>query len=348
MKYYRPVPIKSDGHFYNEIVTTLLEKEGWHALGFKFWRPYELYRNRRKCQMIHMHWPESFWRSESKIISQIKAIWFQLIFYLSKPMGYKWGFYVHNVIPHYMVKLPNLERRMRLFILKNFDLIIGLAYNTKNDLELAFGTSGKKYVLCLHGSYVDSYPITKSRKNFRKEYGVPPKAKVVLFMNNDIGRKNKGTNEFTDALTKIAEMGDIHLLMTGSKPKELEQLVKNQNFQFIDGRIPDEEMGSLLNSVDHLFLNYKSITTSGMFFLSVAFNLPIIVPNLPFFRLHSSNKTSFFYNYNYPLDNQLKSIFNKINEGWIADDSEFEIMKADYNFERSAKINAKAFDEISY
>ena len=31
-------------------------------------------------------------------------------------------------------------------ILKNFDLVIGLSYNTKNDLELAFGTSGKKYV----------------------------------------------------------------------------------------------------------------------------------------------------------------------------------------------------------
>ena len=34
---------------------------------------------------------------------------------------------------------------MRKFILRSFDLVLGVSLNAKNDLKLAFGTEGKKY-----------------------------------------------------------------------------------------------------------------------------------------------------------------------------------------------------------
>ena len=345
MKYYRPVPLTVEGNPIIDILTNNLSESGWSPMSFKFWRIGDLIINRKNCEIIHLHWPEGFWRSDHVLTCYIKALfWFIPIFYIARLMGYKWVFSAHNVIPHYKVRSPSLERLMRRFILKNFDLVIGLAFNTKTDLELAFGMSGKKYILALHGVY-DCLPKSENRGEFRDKLGISENAKIILSINS-FGRENKGVDELINEWEKIEDKGDIHLLITGMKPLNYEELINDRHLHFIEGHISDEEFGNLLSSVDFMLLNYKNITTSGMYFMTIAYDLPIIAPNLPFFKLHSSDKTTLFFDYNESLGSQIVEIFNKINSGWKPDFEEFDKLKKIYDMEVSAKIISKAFNSL--
>ena len=345
--YYRPFPFTQNENLYIDILCKFLKNESWHPINFKFWNPISVFRNRNNCKIITMHWPEGFWRSKALLKCYIKAAWFIFIFFIAKLCGYKWVFYAHNIVPHYSVKSVFLERLMRKFILRSFDLVLGVSLNTKNDLKLAFGTEGKKYELCMHGAYVDSYKINISRDEFRKKFNIDQNAKIILVMNNQSKKRtNRQVNEIIDSWLNLKNSYNVNLLMTGDKPKRMDDLIEKGNFYFIEGRIKDELLGDLFNSVDFLFLNYSHITTSGMFFLSIAFDLPTIVPNLPFFKLQANSKTTLFFNYHYPLKLQLNNIIQIIEDGWEPDLNEFIIMREKYNFEQSAKINANAFQSI--
>lgn len=346
MPNYRPAPFELESNYFLEFLIKQLKNYGWTPVTFKYWRVSELFKNRKKCEIIYLHWPEAFWRSNNKVLCWFKAFRFIFIFYVANLMGYKWAFSAHNVIPHYKVHSYLLERVMRYFILKNFDLVIGHAYNTKNDLELAFGTSGKKYALALHGTYENCYPIENERIDFRREHNLPEDAKIILIINT-LKRENKGLDELTNAWLSIKNYDKVHLLVTGIRPANYETLRKNRHFHFIEGRIPNKNMGNLLNAVDFMFLNYKNITTSGMFFLSVTFNLPIITSNIPFFKLHSSEKTAIFFDYNQPLIEQIDLIITQINDAWRPDVIEFSKLRNTYKHSISAKIINRVFNEIT-
>lgn len=348
MYYYRPAPLDmEDNHFLN-LFKTSLQHEGWCPLDFKFWSIRELFQNRDKCKLIHMHWPEGFWRSDNVLLCLVKACWFIGIFYISKLFNYKWAWSAHNVVPHLGVRSYRLERWMRVFILKHFDLIIGLAYNTKNDLELAYGTSGKRYILGLHGTYEQSYPVTMSKEEFRQKLNIPLASKVILAMNT-MGRDNKGTDDLLTAWLEVDDKADVCLLLTGVKPSNLSALEKRKNFRYIEGKIPNEMMGNLFTSVDFLFLNYKSITTSGAFLLAVTFDLPTIVPNLPFFKLHASDKVALFFDYNEPLSNQIAKLVDNITgKSWQVDFDALQQIKENHNTQKAAKTISTAFYSLLY
>lgn len=326
-------------------MTKYLSKAGWKPLDFRYWRVRDLLKNMGRCQIIQIHWPEVFWRSDNIAISMLKALFFVCIYFQAKLFGYKWVFFAHNVIPHYKVRSPGLERTMRLFILKHFDLVIGLASNTKNDLELAFGMSGKKYILAPLGIYDDIYPISINRETLCKEYSIPNDAKIIISL-NAMARNNKGVGDLLSTWPKIVDYGRVHLLATGIKPDNYDELIENEHFHFIEGHISDKLFGSFLNAADFMFLNYKSITTSSMFTLALTFKLPLIAPNLPFFKLHSSEKTTLYFDYNYTLENQIDPIIDMINSGWQPDSGEFQKMLERHDNKKSIIIIARAFDEL--
>lgn len=346
LKSYRPSPTKLEGNFFIEILTKHLRNEGWSAINFKFWRFSHLLKYRNKCKIIHLHWPESFWRSKTLPFVYLKSIRFILVFYFSTILGYKWVFSAHNVIPHYKVKSQILERFMRYFILKKFDLVIGLAYNTKNDLKLVYGTSGKKYILALHGTYENYYPVKKTKKDFRTEKKIPLES-ITILITNSSGRNNKGTEELLNILQNSKHTRKIHFIITGEKPQNYSELITKGNFTIIPGKVPDEELGTLFSSIDYLFLNYKYITTSGLFFLAVTFGIPVIAPSLPFFVMHTNPNTAILYDYNQPITEQLDIVLRKINEGWKKDEKEMEKLKKQYDNYRSAKIIAENYKLIS-
>lgn len=109
MNYFRPAPLDCEGNPIISLMNEHLRRNGWEPLNFKFWKCKELYLNRNRCHLIHMHWPEGFWRSNYKVISWLKALRFVMVFIVGKSLGYNFVWSAHNTFPHYKVSSPLLE-----------------------------------------------------------------------------------------------------------------------------------------------------------------------------------------------------------------------------------------------
>ena len=120
-------------------------------------------------------------------------------------------------------------------------------------------------------------------------------------------------------------------MLTGIRPKEITELNKDKNFTFIEGSLSEQYLSDLFSTVDFLFLNYKSITNSGQFYLATNYSLPVIAPDLDFFKMHSSQKTSILFESNKELSMQIDNIIDKIEKGWAFDAKEMERMNFNYD-----------------
>ena len=198
---------------------------------------------------------------------------------------------------------------MRKFILNNFDAVIGMSHNTKEDLISEFGICGKKYIEAVHGHYENFYSVKLTEKQFRKGLGIPKKSKIFLLMNS-INRENRKADDVIGIWNKMNS--DSYLIAVGRFSDLRKNELKNKNIIFVDGPIEDHKLGSYFQYSDHLFLNYDFITTSGLFFLAMTFELNVIAPDLPFFKQHSTPETVTFFNSKKPLISQWNELQKKL------------------------------------
>ncbi len=344
VRYYRPAPVELEGNEIYALMLEHLEDEGYKPLRFSFWRFGALWSNRKRCCIIHTHWPEGIWRSKHAPICYILAFRFLLVYAFSRLLGYRWVWSAHNVIPHYQVRAPLLERIMRLFMLHYFDLIIGLSDNTQADLKLAFGSCGRSYIKALHGTYDDVYPVHRSRQDVRRALDIPENATVLLVMNGT-QRDNRGIREFIEAWERVENKGSLYLVVTGEIPNGF-KFVNSDRSKFIAGRVDKEELGSVFCAVDFLVLNYSSITTSGLFYLALTFKLPVIAPRIPFFRCHGDERVTLFIEPDELLDDQFIDLIDKIENGWRADPTVFSSIKKRHSHAEAARKIAAAFRSL--
>lgn len=320
-----------------------MKQFGWEASDFKYWKVRELFNNRGQCRIIHIHWPEAFWRKSSKPLVITFAAFFIIIFYLGRLLKYKWVWTAHNVIPHNSVTLPRLELIMRKFIISNFDAVIGMAHNAKSDLIKTFGNSGKQYVEAIHGNYEDYYPVELSRDQFLAQLNIPDGVRIFLVMNT-IPRDNRGVEEIVDMWCKYNP--EDYLLIAGNKPGNFKSNGNCSKIIFYNGKIANDLIGSFFTYSDYLILNYKHITTSGLFFLALTFELPVIAPDLPFFCMHSSKNTAILYRSNRTIFDEWPRIIKQINSNRKNIDNDFIQYKDLYSFKSAAKHTAELYKEL--
>lgn len=346
INYYRPAPYNLTGNPYIEILKNNLRELGWVALDFKYWRIFELWRNRKKCHLIHIHWPEAYWRSGSLMVSLIKCLHFIFIHIMSKALGYKWIFSSHNVMPHYQILSPTIESIMRRYILFSFDAVIGHAKNAQQDLNYKFGHHGRKFIYASHGLYSDYYKITVTREDFRRAHNLSDADKILLLLDTS-ERENKGTTAFIDTWIKLGHQVKVKLIIAGGRSiKRRSILDSRDDMSLLEGRVKDDELASILNGVDFLVMPYKSITTSGLYFLALTFNLPVICSNLPFFVLNGSEKTMLQFDLDKPLENEVRAVLKKIQGGWTPDQACIIRLKREHDPKSSASIIASLYSEL--
>lgn len=343
IKYYRPTPLPSDTNPFQVFLARELKKNGWELTRFKWWRIIPLIKNRGKVSIIHLHWPEAFWRSQKAIFQFMKIVQFILSVWLAKALGYKFAWSAHNVLPHNQVRNMSWEKNMRSFILRNFDLVIGHSKNCKEDLLSQFGTKGKKYVLAVHGHYEDYYPPA-DKDSLREELNISKKSKVIVLFGSE--HTYKGTGHFLDTWLKLKEK-DIVLIISGYiMPRVKEEIKNHSNIRVIEGFLPDQKLSNMISLADYIALPYLSITTSGMYFLALTYQTPVIASNLSFFRQHGDDKTMLLFDWEKP-QKSLIEVLDSIKNEWKADQKLLEQLKAKYTWQVPGQNIAKAFEEVT-
>jgi glycosyltransferase involved in cell wall biosynthesis len=158
------------------------------------------------------------------------------------------------------------------------------------------------------------------------------------------GRLNKGEERFLREWV-ARESNGSKLLFKGHLPDNV-KVGRYKDIITVEGFIPSRELGSIFNAIDFLVLPYEKITTSGMYFLALTFQTPIIAPNLHFFNLHSTDgQTSLLYDKN-NYSESLNKVLNNAESSWCSNLEEFERLSSIYTWQQSANEISKAFDVL--
>jgi len=279
-----------------------LRKKGWDSKTFTF-KIVNLVKYRREVSILYFHWPESIWRSSSILITLIKAFVFLIRLATAKLLGYRIVWSAHNSWPHEFL-LKGVEQIMRIFLIKNCDLVIGHSLNSAEELNEYFGVKPKKYQLALHGHYDNVY-LPEGRLT-RELLNIDSEKKIFLLL-----AKTRSRNE-DDFFINEWMNWDSHksiLIISGTLSVGSKEKVKNlKNIFFIEGFRSRGEMADLFVLANIIVLPYRKITTSGMFFMAVTFGKPILAPDIPFFKLHMAKNGGVLYRLN---QNDLRNEFNK-------------------------------------
>lgn len=186
-------------------------------------------------------------------------------------------FVCHNVLPH--ERFP-MDRFLTKGTLKKGNMCIVHSKEDEKDLkELLPGMLYERGVLPTYQAF---RLRGLSRAEARKELGISPEEKMILFFG--LVRKYKGLPYLIKAMPEILqENPDLKLYVVGdfgSSKEEYLQLIEEtgcrENIVVRDGYVPDEEVEPYFAAADLNICPYESATQSAIVQIAFGFDLPVV------------------------------------------------------------------------
>ncbi|MDD2943360.1 MAG: glycosyltransferase [bacterium] len=273
----RPAFSNRDQNPYNFLLYSSLKSQGvvvHEKLGFS---------SLLKSKVIHVHWPESFLNQEKMISVLLRALLLFGVVFSAKVFGLKLVWTVHNLKPHER-RHPKLNAWFYEKFPKLCHGLIFLSDFTKNKamVEIPSMKSVKSRVV-LHGHYRDVFPEPKSRSFAKKELGINPATKVVLFFG--MIRRYKNVPLLIERFNELNESGAM-LIVAGSVvndnslEREILELSKGKENIVLDlNRISEEKLHLLISASDCIVLPYADVANSGSILLALSLNRMVLAPN---------------------------------------------------------------------
>lgn len=237
-------------------------------------------------RLFHIHWFYIF-KTDSltdfgifKIIMEYYCIIFM---YLTKILGYKIIWTVHEVITHTAItdKEISISRKVSQRLSYIADIKIIHSKVVINEMiENKLNTD--RCVVIPHGSYVGVYPDLTTSSKARNKLNIGINEFVILFFGNI--REYKGVDKLLEAFSAI-DNDNIRLVIAGqcyvkSITQSIHNLKKSKKIDFYNGHVAVEDVAMFFKACDIVCLPFEVITTSGSVLLSLTFGKPIIAPRI--------------------------------------------------------------------
>ena len=235
--------------------------------------------------VLHLHWPDNVLSERRRLRAAAKVAMLLMALAWVRVWGKKVVWTAHNITSHYHFH-PSIERVFWRLFIPSLSGIICLSDESLADLRALRKDAIKiPSLVAPHGTYRGAYPNTVTRAEARERLGLGADARVVL--NLGIVRSHK-------KLERLIEVGreraDISALIVGMareagyerRLRELARPLGNVHLRL--EFVPDDELQYYLNAADVFVLPYDEITNSGSALLALSFGLPILAPDLPYFR----------------------------------------------------------------
>jgi D-inositol-3-phosphate glycosyltransferase len=167
------------------------------------------------------------------------------------------------------------------------EIIVHNEYSKQELLSKNFSLARKMKVIS-HGNYLPFLNKTITIQEAREKIGISLDKKVILFFG--MIKEVKGLEVLLKALPKmIAEDASIRLLIAGKVWKtdfsRYQKLIDEANMQKYcivhQHFIPDEEVEMYYMASDLVALPYKKIYQSGVLLMSMSYETPVLVSDLP-------------------------------------------------------------------
>ena len=234
-----------------------------------------LRQNRGRVGVLHLHWPEFYYRGPAGAATLRALLGFLACVALARALGYRIVWTIHNVLPHE----PHPADRFVRWVLMR---IARTAVHSRA-ARLALPAGGRVPVVVPHGNYVGAYPDTVSRRDARGRLGLSAGDRVLLFFGQV--RDYKGIADLLQAFRGIADPR-VKLVVAG-RPAVAADAEALRRLAAGDARVqlhlhfvPDDEVQVFFRAADFVVLPYRHVLTSGVAILALSFGRPLVVPRL--------------------------------------------------------------------
>jgi beta-1,4-mannosyltransferase len=232
-------------------------------------------------KLWHLHWPEMSLNHPNKIKAFLKIIALFIQIDLAKMRGIKIVWTAHNLANHEKLH-PKLEALFWKGFLWRLDAYISLS---QAGLEAAQKCHHQLKTIpgfvIPHNHYRGEYPDNITSQKARKELGISPEAKVLLFFGRIRAYKNvpqllQVFKNFSDPNSVLYIAGKAEV--PGLAEDLAEQAKLDSRLQFDLDFISHDRAQLYFRAADLVVLPYREILNSGTALLSLSFDCPVLVP----------------------------------------------------------------------
>lgn len=244
-----------------------------------------VWRQRRRLDVIHLHWLELQIASPSRYRAAKKFLRLILALALARLAGIAVVYTVHNIEQHEGQR-ARLNRWANRWIFRTADAVHVHDACVADEVAARFGRARGIYVVP-HGNYVGAYPAHSSREEARQWLGLGASDVGFLFLGQI--RPYKGIEELIAAFRRLVDV-DCALIVAGHPQDqdyadEIAQMAKSdERIHLRLGYVPDQDVHRYMLACDVCVLPYRQVTTSGAALLAFSFGLPIVAPRMGCFE----------------------------------------------------------------
>ena len=251
-----------------------------------------LVRNRRRIDLLHFHWPQGYWRPQSRrgVQGQAVEVAYLLLFLLrlraARLLGFRVAWTIHQVDPHER-DTPRIDRVGSVALARASDVLLAHDRATASAARATLGEAADHVSVVEHGSYIGVYPAGRPRAEVRRELGLRDDQLVFLHL-GDI-RAYKDVERLLAAF-RAADLEDAALVVAG-KPVDpaseraiLEAAETDDRVQALLGFVPDDRIAELYGAADIGVLARSDGGTSGSLILALSMGRPVVAADRPVYH----------------------------------------------------------------
>jgi beta-1,4-mannosyltransferase len=288
---------RSDKNPYLRLLYGALSQSGIHAVAEPRLGAGWLWQQRTAVTFLHFHWDKFYAENTSEdprwrgLRSWVKLIRFALLLGMSRALGYRILWTVHEVVPH-----ESRSRRRDLLAAKLLarasHAVMAHDDATRSRAKELLGMNGREVTVIPHGSYVGVYPHGRSRAAVRREWGLGKRDLVFVAFGNL--RSYKRLELLLDAFSMLDEP-EVALVIAGEflwrfRQPEWEQRVtarleaaaqRDPRIRYRVERVPDHGVAELHAACDIAVMARSDGWTSGSMILALSHGLPVVAARQP-------------------------------------------------------------------
>jgi len=262
------------------LMNAALEQNGVEFVGpgSDYLNPAWLRANRRRVDVIHLHWTQYHYLRSSTLESVWKQPKFIAKLLLIKLWGYRLVWTMHNVYPHER-PYPLLDLIDRLTMARLANAVIVHCHQARRELRKRFFRERSVYMAYL-GHFIDAYPHGIDRQEARQRLGL--RADSQVFLSLGALRPYKGVEHLIEAFGKL-EGSDLRLIVAGIATPEYGRQIEDRargdaRITVISALIPVEDVQVYYGAADVVVLPFLNILTSTSAIAAMSFGKPVVAP----------------------------------------------------------------------
>src|SRR4051794_5702068 len=256
-----------------------------------------LLRNRRRAQVLHFHWPQSWYVHRPQPagpLTWIKLALFALQLGIARMLGYRIAWTIHEVFP-LNPAAPWVDRAGSRMLARASHVLLANDHETAEQARKELGKAADGIEVVPHPSYSGAYPAGRSRAEVRAELGIPESAFVFLLFGHVTAYKR--IDKFLAAFA-AAGVEDAALVIAGLNQHEPSaQAVRDA--AAADPRvkpllefIPDERVAELFGASDAAIAPRQDGGTTGALVLALSLGVPVVAAEVPTYTRVTDGETA--------------------------------------------------------